>query len=74
MASTLRTLSAGGTGFSFRNVSAQDLEDCVNRAIRLFWDEPDTFDALRLSAMAKDFGWKASAKQYMTIYRKLLKG
>lgn len=63
-----------GTGFSFRNVSAQDLEDCINRAIRLFWDEPDTFDALRLSAMAKDFGWKASAKQYMTIYRKLLKG
>ena len=62
-----------GTGFSFRNVSAQELESCIDRAIRLFWDEPETFDTLRRHAMAKDFGWKASAKQYMAIYRKLLK-
>jgi starch synthase len=62
-----------GTGFSFRNVSTQELEDCIHAALRLYWDEPETFEALQHQAMAQDFGWKNSAKQYMSIYRKIRK-
>lgn len=62
-----------GTGFSFRNISTQELEMCIHNATRLFWDDPDTFQSLRCQAMAQNFGWKGSARQYLAIYRKILK-
>ena len=62
-----------GNGFGFRNPSAQELEQCVSTAVALYREAPDTWTALQRQAMARDFSWKASAKEYTAIYRLLTK-
>ncbi len=62
-----------GTGFGFRNPAPQELEQCLLTAAALYREEPETWRSLQLQAMAQDFGWKASAKQYLSIYKKLPK-
>ncbi len=62
-----------GNGFGFRNANAQELEGCILTAVQLYREAPEEWDKLRRQAMAQDFGWKASAKKYMAIYKHLLK-
>lgn len=62
-----------GNGFSFRNANPQELEHCVLSAAALYRDNKDAWASLQQQAMAQDFGWKASAKQYLSIYRSLTK-
>ena len=62
-----------GTGFGFRNPSPWELEQCILTAAAVYRENKDAWASLQRQAMAQDFGWKASAKQYMAIYRKLLK-
>ncbi len=62
-----------GNGFGFRNPNPQELEQCVSTAAALYREDPEAWTALQHQAMARDFGWKASAKQYMAIYRMLTK-
>lgn len=62
-----------GTGFGFRNANPQELEQCVLTAAALYRENKPTWTSLQQQAMSQDFGWKASAKQYLAIYRKLMK-
>ena len=62
-----------GTGFSFRNISAQELGDTILMAAHVFWDDKPAWEQLRRQAMAQDFSWKNSAKEYLKIYRNLLR-
>jgi starch synthase len=61
-----------GTGFRFSQASAQDLKNCVLAVADLYRQEPDTWRQLQAQAMAQDFGWKASAKEYLTVYQQIL--
>lgn len=60
-----------GTGFSFRNPSAEDLKNCIFSALDVYRNAPQAWQQLQSQAMARDFGWKASAKAYMKVYRKI---
>lgn len=60
-----------GTGFSFRNPSAEELKNCILAALDVYRNEPAAWQQLQSQAMAQDFGWKASAKEYMKVYRKI---
>ncbi len=60
-----------GTGFSFRNPSDQELKNCILSAVDVYRNHPEAWQQLQSQAMAQDFGWKASAKQYMKVYRKI---
>ncbi len=62
-----------GCGFSFRNVSAQELEQCIETALSLYREDKSAWHALMRQAMGRDFGWSASAASYLSLYRKLLK-
>ena len=62
-----------GCGFSFRNISAQELEGCIQTALALYREDKAAWTSLIRQAMARDFGWNASAANYLTLYRKLLK-
>ena len=62
-----------GNGFGFRNPNPQELEQCILSAAALYREDKPAWTALQKQAMAQDFGWKASAKQYMAIYRKITK-
>lgn len=61
-----------GTGFSFKNASSDELKDCILTATALYRDNPEAWQQLQSQAMAQDFGWKASAKKYMAVYRQIL--
>ncbi|HYA66018.1 MAG TPA: glycosyltransferase, partial [Burkholderiaceae bacterium] len=67
------TLAAGtATGFSFAAPSAEALFDTVLRAINSYHSD-NTWLRLQRNAMARDFGWGASAAQYIEVYRQALR-
>lgn len=64
--------TGAGTGFSFCNPNGEELKNCVLTALDVYHSHPDAWHQLQKQAMEQDFGWKASARQYMDIYRKIL--
>jgi starch synthase len=61
-----------GTGFAFDALSAPALLDAVRRAAGAF-ARPAAWAALVRNAMTEDFSWEASAREYVTLYRKALR-
>lgn len=57
-----------GTGIVFRTANAAGLRWSVEEALRLYYDAPQEFFALRLNAMKRDFCWNASAAKYEQVY------
>jgi len=58
------------TGFAFREPSATAMLDCVDRALA-FYAQPVLFRKMQLRAMSRQFGWNASARRYLALYRRL---
>jgi starch synthase len=58
------------TGFSFEDVSADELTACVRRAAELY-DQPILWRKLQQNAMRQDFGWQKPAEEYVALYRAL---
>ncbi len=61
-----------GTGFIFDPFTADALLATVRRAASTY-RQPAVWKALVRNAMAEDFSWDASAREYVTLYRKALK-
>ena len=57
-----------GNGFSFTNYSSGDMLHVIREAVYLYKDFPDLFGNLRQRAMACDFSWARSAREYLRIY------
>ena len=57
-----------GNGFSFANYASGDMLYVIREAVQLYKENPDAFDRLRKRAMAGDFSWARSAKEYLRIY------
>ena len=60
-----------GTGFSFANMNADEMADCLLGACELFWTDEDSWRKLQLQAMEEDFSWRRAANDYMDIYHDL---
>lgn len=61
-----------GTGFVFDAFTPDALLAAVQRAASIY-RQPSGWKALVRNAMAEDFSWDASAREYATLYRKALK-
>ncbi len=61
-----------GTGFVFDAFTAEALLTAVRRAASTY-RQPSVWKALVRNAMTEDFSWDASAREYVTLYRKALK-
>ena len=61
-----------GTGFIFDAFAVDALIDAVRRAAAAY-RQPPIWKALVKNAMAEDFSWEASAREYATLYGKALK-
>jgi starch synthase len=61
-----------GTGFSFDTFTPAALVEAVRRAAGAHGN-PATWNALVKNAMAEDFSWDASAREYVTLYRKAVR-
>jgi len=62
-----------GTGFKFREYSAEALLGAVRAATQAYGDA-EGWRQMMLRGMAKDFSWKTSAAAYSALYRRLLGG
>jgi starch synthase len=60
-----------GNGFTFSNYNAHDMQTSIYRALEGYNDKKG-WDILRKRAMNCDNSWKASANQYIGLYKELL--
>jgi starch synthase len=67
---TIRNETA--TGFTFQDASASALLDCVDRALAAY-AQPAIWRTIQRQAMAHDSSWTASARQYLSLYRGLIR-
>ena len=75
LADTVREFDASrgvGTGFLFDGFSVDALTGAVRRAAAVH-RQARQWSTLVKNAMAEDFSWDASAREYATLYRKTLK-
>jgi starch synthase len=56
-----------GTGFKFSAYDGGALLACVREALRLY-RQPSAWQKLQRNAMAQDFSWSKSAKEYAALY------
>jgi len=62
-----------GVGFLFERYDGGALLDAVDRALRLYHSRGDWTKLMR-NAMAADFSWDRSAREYVRVYQKVLTG
>ena len=60
-----------GTGFSFSNMNADEMAECLLNACEVFWTNKDAWHQLQVQAMSEDFSWRRAANEYMDIYHDL---
>jgi starch synthase len=58
------------TGFKFREYSGSALLEGLRAARQAFGDQ-ESWHAMMLAGMAKDYSWKASAAEYARVYQRL---
>ncbi|MCC8168187.1 MAG: glycogen synthase GlgA [Clostridiales bacterium] len=60
-----------GTGFSFANYNAHELLATIRYAHSVYSSDVNAWRGIIRRAMAKDYSWKASAKEYEQLYNRL---
>jgi starch synthase len=58
-----------GTGFVFGDATVDALRDTMGWACATYYDRPAELAGLQQRAMAQDFSWRSSAKNYVDLYR-----
>lgn len=59
-----------GRGFTFKTYNCYDMLDAVWRAYACYHDK-DNWNQVVDNAMSGDYGWEASAKKYLDIYKSI---
>jgi starch synthase len=60
------------TGFVFKEPISWILGETIGRACQLYRQDPRAWLRIQRRGMAQDFGWEASAREYLELYRHLL--
>ena len=61
-----------GTGFSFTNYNAHEMLSTIRYAEHIYYDKKREWNKMVDRAMAKDFSWSNSARQYEEMYNWLI--
>jgi starch synthase len=61
--------TGSGSGFVFNDATPGAFYDTIGWACATYYDLPDSIHKLRLNAMAQDFSWDRSAKDYENVYK-----
>jgi starch synthase len=59
------------TGFSFVPLTADALTETVQRALRVYHEQPDLWLQLQRRGMRQDWSWDRSAREYEALYARL---
>lgn len=57
-----------GNGFSFDEYCPNELLRTIERALRVYVEQPDTWEQLVKRTLSLDFSWDKSAQKYMDLY------
>ncbi len=69
---TPATLAAGtATGFSFGAAAPEPFWAAIQRALVLYWGEPDAWRQVMRNGMRADWSWRRSAAEYQRLYERL---
>ena len=63
-----------GRGFTFQSYNADDFLASIDRALALYYDAPEQFEALARQDMLVDSSWTLPAKEYMQLYQSVCGG
>ena len=66
------TVSHGVTGFVFEKIHHMSLASAIKAAIKVFSNR-EKWQSIQRAGMAQDFSWQNSAKQYLELYRAVIK-
>ena len=58
-----------GSGFVFESMDSNDFFEAVERAVKLYKEEPGKWNKLQKNIMNIDFSWKNAAKQWEKVYQ-----
>ena len=64
--------SGGGTGFMFDDLTPRAIYDTVGWAVWAWYNHPEHILAMRKRAMALNFSWEKSAREYLRLYEETL--
>lgn len=64
-------LDSTATGFVFREPTSWVLGETIGRACQVYRRDPKAWTRIQRRAMAQDFGWAASAREYLDLYAHL---
>ena len=62
----------GGLGFTFQSYNADDFFAAIKRALDLYNNNREAFQALQQKEMETDFSWDVPAGRYMELFRNML--
>jgi len=60
-------------GFKFKDFSPSALQRTLTSALKIYYKKPKQWKKIQIAGMKKDFSWNKSAKEYLKIYKQLLK-
>ena len=60
--------TGSGTGFVLHDLRPDSLVDTVGWALSTWYERPQQIEGLRRAAMAQDFSWERSAREYEALY------
>ncbi len=66
------TIADRRTGFLFTDASPSVMAATIRRALQAY-RSPETWQTIQRAAMAEDFSWEKSARQYINLYQSLSK-
>lgn len=58
-----------GRGFTFQSYNADDFLAAIDRALAVYYNDPDKWLRLAENDMKLDSGWQGPARQYMALYQ-----
>jgi starch synthase len=65
-------MDSTATGFMFEEPTPLILGETIDRACHLYRQDPGTWTQIQRQGMAQNFGWEASAKEYLNLYALML--
>jgi starch synthase len=60
-------------GFSFSDFTAEAFEKSFKETLDLYYKKPNKWKKIKKNCLKKDFSWNKSAKEYLKLYKKLVK-
>ena len=68
---TPATLAAGtASGFAFNDYSSAALLECLDRALKIYFNDPPAWRKIQLTGMREDWSWNSSGRKYVHVYER----